>query len=405
MRVLSLSTLFPNPARPAFGNFVRNQMLAVTAQDEVELTMVSPVGIPPWPLSLREPYRSLAKLPATSDFPGLPVHYPPFRTIPKVGGDSNPDRIVEAVLPLARQLHEECPFDLVDASFFFPDGPAVARIAAELGLPYTVKSRGADIHYWGKRPAALAQMVEAAQGASLMLAVSEALKADMVALGMPKERIVVHYTGLDREAFKPVERKAARALISAIPSLHVWSEGPLLVTPGALIVRKGQGLVIEALKDLPDCHLALAGTGENEGNLRSQVASLGLKDRVQFLGHVNHDLLPQLFSAADAVVLPSESEGLANVWVEALACGTPIVVPDVGGARELVTNPAAGRLAAREAGAIAAAIKDILAKPPKQQDVAETVSGFSWDRNGAAIVDIWQRACAMPGPAQVGPKG
>lgn len=397
MRVLSISTLFPNPSRPAFGNFVRNQMLAVTAIDEVDLTMISPVGIPPWPLSLREPYRSLAKLPAVSDFAGIPVHYPPFRTIPKVGGDTNPDRIVEAVLPLARELHAQDPFDLIDASFFFPDGPAVAAIAADLGLPFTVKSRGADIHYWGKRPAALAQMIGAAQSAAMMLAVSEALKADMVALGMPKDRIVVHYTGLDREAFKPVERGAARALISALPSLDVWTEGPLLVTPGALIVRKGQALVIEALKELPECHLVLAGTGENEGALRSLAASLGLKDRVQFLGHVNHDLLPQLFSAADAIVLPSESEGLANVWVEALACGTPIVVPDVGGARELLTNPAAGRLAAREPGAIAAAIKEILAKPPAQKAVAETVAGFSWDRNGAAIVDIWQRAVAANG--------
>ncbi len=399
MQVLSISTLFPNPARPAFGNFVRSQMIAASTQDEVDLTMVSPVGIPPWPLSLREPYRSLSKLPATSDFPGIPVHYPQFRTIPRIGGDSNPDRIVEAVLPLARALHEERPFDIVDASFFFPDGPAVARIAAELGLPFTVKSRGADIHFWGKRPAALAQIVETAQEASLMLAVTEALKADMVALGMPKDRIVVHYTGLDREAFKPVERGAARALVSALPSLGVWSEGHLLVTPGALIARKGQALVIEALKDLPECHLALAGTGEDEASLRSLAASLGLNDRVQFLGHVNHDLLPQLFSAADAVVLPSASEGLANVWVEALACGTPIVVPDIGGAREVVKSPAAGRLVERNAGAIAYAVRDILADPPKQESVAQTVEGFSWDRNGAAIADIWQRAVAKPKPA------
>ncbi|MBM3595539.1 MAG: glycosyltransferase, partial [Alphaproteobacteria bacterium] len=127
--------------------------------------------------------------------------------------------------------------------------------------------------------------------------------------------------------------------------------------------------------------------------------SLGLKDRVQFLGHVNYGLLPQLFSAADAVVLPSESEGLANVWVEALARGTPIVVPDVDGARELLTSPAAGRLAARDSKAIAAAVREILADPPQQQDVAEMVAGFSWGRDGAAIADIRQRANAMPKPA------
>ena len=392
MRVLSISTLFPNPARPAFGNFVRNQMLAAAAIDEVDLTMVSPVGIPPWPLSLREPYRSLAKLPQVSDFSGLPVHYPPFRTIPKVGGDSNPDRIVEAVLPLARALHEQAPFDLVDASFFFPDGPAVARIATALGLPYTVKSRGADIHYWGKRPAALAQMVEAAQRASLMLAVSEALKADMVALGMPKERIVVHYTGLDREAFKPVERKAARALVSAIPSLGVWSEGPLIVTPGALIAIKGQRLAIEALTDLPGAHLALAGAGEEEEALRAHAAELGLADRVQFLGQVSHDLLPRLFSAADVVVLPSEREGLANVWVEALACGTPLVIPDIGGAHEVVRDDSAGRIAPRHPRAIAAAVRAILDDPPSQQAVAANAARFSWEANATELVGIWRNA-------------
>ena len=399
MRVLSISTLFPSPVRPAFGNFVGNQMRAVAAGGEVELTMISPIGIPPWPLSLREPYRSFRKMATTSDISGLAAWYPRFRTIPRIGSDSNPARIAEAVLPLARSLHAEKPFDIVDASFFFPDGPAAATIARELGLPCTIKSRGADIHYWGGRPAALTQMLEAAHSAALMLAVSEALKADMVALGLPAERIVVHYTGLDREAFKPTERKAARALVAALPNLAIPSDGKLLVTPGALIPRKGQSIVLEALRDLPDCRLALAGTGESESSLRALAASLGIEDRVQLLGQVGHDLLPQLFSAADAIVLPSASEGLANVWVEALACGTPLVIPDIGGARELLTNPVAGRLAAREPKAVAEAVKELLAAPPSQEAVADTVSGFSWELNGARIVEIWKRALAA---AQLG---
>ena len=389
MRILSLATLFPNPVKPSFGIFVGNQMRAVVTQGDVDLTMVSPIGVPPWPLSRREPYVRLKAIPPESDAVGLNVHYPQFPLIPKIGGDSNPGRIARAVLPLVRRLHEETPFDLVDAQFFFPDGPAAAIIARELGLPLTIKSRGADIHYWGQRPRALEQMQQAAEQAAGLLAVSRALREDMIALQMPAERIAVHYTGLDRDRFHPIERGAARALVSAMPNLGIWQKGPLIVTPGALIPRKGQSLVLEALIHLPEARLALAGTGEDEERLRAQAKVLGVADRVQFLGLVSHDVLPQLLCAADALVLPSASEGLANVWIEGLACGTPIVIPDIGGAREIVKDATAGRIVQRTPEAIAAAVSDILADPPAQSDVAAHVSRFSWGQNARNIVRFW----------------
>jgi Glycosyltransferase len=407
MRILSISTLFPNPVKTSFGVFVGNQMRAVVARDDIDLTMVSPIGIPPWPLSNRPPYARLRDIPERSSAVGLQVHYPRFTVIPKIGGDSNPGRIAKAILPLVRRLHAERPFDLVDAQFFFPDGPAAAIIARKLGLPLTIKSRGADIHFWGARPAALSQMLQASQQAAGMLAVSEALRADMIALGMPADRIDVHYTGLDREKFRPVERGAARALVSAMPNLGIWSEGPLLVTPGALIPRKGQRLVIEALTRLPEARLALAGTGEDEANLRALARQLGVESRVHFLGLVDHEILPHVLCAADVVVLPSASEGLANVWVEGLACGTPIVIPDIGGAREIVKDETAGRIVERSAAGIAGAVEDILADPPSQSDVAESVSRFSWGVNAENIVRFWRRvldgdpAAAQAAVAQV----
>ena len=394
LRILSLSTLFPSPQRASFGKFVEYQMKAVAARGDVDLVMVNPLGIPPWPLSRREPYRSLAANPAVSGLNGITVHHPRFRLIPRIGGDSNPARIARAVMPLVRQLHAEQPFDLIDAQFFFPDGPAAALIAAELGLPLSIKARGGDILYWGERPRALAQMLSAADQAAGMLAVSAALRHDMAARGMLGEKITVHYTGLDHSRFLPRPRTEARAEIAALPALAIPADGPLLVATGALIAIKGQRLAIAALQELPGARLALAGVGADEAALRGLTADLGLTERVHFLGQVSHDLLPLLFSAADAAVLPSEREGLANAWVEALACGTPLVIPAIGGALEVVRDASAGRIAARDPAAIAAAVRELLANPPSQAAVAANAARFNWDSNAAELVAFWQQLAA-----------
>ncbi len=395
LRVLSLSTLFPCPPRAGFGKFVANQMRGVSlladAGAQIELTMVNPIGIPPWPLSLRQPYQTLATCPPTSTLGSLTVYHPRFRLLPIIGGDSNPGRIVRSVLPLARRLHAEAPFDLVDAQFFFPDGPAAVAIAQALGVPATIKARGSDIHYWSTRPRALAQIRAAAQASAGMLSVSEALKRDMVALGLPSTRITIHYTGLDRALFKVTPRDKARARLPELLGLALPGAAPLLVCPGALIAIKGQRFAIEALSDLPQAHLVLAGAGADETALRTLVGQLGLADRVHFLGQVSHDVLPVLMSAADAVVLPSEREGLANVWIEALACGTPLVIPDIGGAREVVRTPTAGRIAARTGPAIAVALGELLTAPAPQDEVAACVSGFSWEENARGLVAFWQK--------------
>jgi hypothetical protein len=99
----------------------------------------------------------------------------------------------------------------------------------------SIKARGPDIHYWGQLPRASAQMVDTARQAAGLLAVSHALARDMAALGIPAEGIHAHYTGLGRERFHPMERRAARALVSAIPEPGIRAEGLLIVTPGALI--------------------------------------------------------------------------------------------------------------------------------------------------------------------------
>ncbi len=382
MRILTLSTLFPAASRPNFGIFVERQTAALTSVRDFAVTVINPIGIAPWPISLWGNQAALRSLSYDEQWGELDVYRPRFTAIPKIGGRLNPEMIARAVLPLARKLHSQMGFDLIDAEFFYPDGPAAMRLSQALGIPFTIKARGADIHHWGGQPDCAKQIIEAADKAAGLLAVSGALKADMVALGMDADKITVHYTGLDQLRFVARDRAAEKAKLGV--------SGPLILSVGALIPRKGQALLIEALSDLPDATLMLAGHGESESDYRALAERLGVADRVSFMGNVPHDDLPALFAAADVMALVSASEGLANVWVEALACGTPIVASDVGGIRELMKSPDAGRIVERNPEAIAAAIKDLLANPPSHAAVAANVSAFSWDENARQLAAFFR---------------
>ncbi len=375
LRVLTLSSLFPDATRPAFGVFVERQTLGLAALEGVSVEVVAPVGLPPWPLSLHPHYRDRLRLPGRETWQGLAVHRPRLPVLPRLAEAGAGRAMAKAVLPLARELRP----DVIDAEFFWPDGVAAMHLARAVRVPFSIKARGSDIHYWGARPAVREQMIEAALEARGLLAVSAAMKRDMAALGMPEAKIRVHHAGVDLDRFRPVDRIAEKARLGVA--------GPLLIAPGALIPIKGQRLAIEALARQPDATLLIVGDGPDRHRLEAQSARLGLDGRVRFLGSRPHAELPALLGAADVMVLPSEREGLANVWLEALACGTPLVISDVGGAREVLDRPEAGRLVPREPGAIAAAVRALLADPPHPQAVRAVAERFSWERNAAELFD------------------
>lgn len=367
LRILTLSTLFPDASRPTFAPFVERQTLGLAALPDVAVTVVAPLGLPPFARHFAR-YRDLAALPLRETWKGLDIHRPRFTHIPGLP-QCDARAMTKALVPLLATLD----FDVIDAQFFWPDGPAAVALGRHFGVPVSIKARGADIHYWGQQARTGHRVAAAGKAADGMLAVSAALKADMVALGMPAERIAVHYTGVDRDVFAVRDRAAAKAALGIA--------GPLVVSVGALIARKGQGFVIDALPALSGVTLALIGKGEDEATLRARAASFGVADRVVFTGPLPAAQIADWLAAADAMALPSSSEGLANAWVEALASGTPVVTCDVGGARELIDRPEAGRLVPRDAQAIADALRDLIGNPPDRHAVAATVERFGWNTN------------------------
>lgn len=385
LRILTLATLFPNAAQPNFGIFVERQTAGLSARGGMDVTVINPIGVPPWPLSRSPQYAALSSLPLHEQWRGLNVYRPRFTLIPKFSGPYNPAMIARAILPLVRKLHADNPFDLIDAEFFYPDGPAAMQISKALNIPFTIKARGADIHHWGSAKGCAEQVLAAAEAAVGLLAVSAALKADMAALGMDAGKIMVHYTGLDQARFAPKDRAAEKAKLNIA--------GPMVLCVGALIPRKNQALLIQALPQLPNITLCLAGQGPSEPDYRALARQIGVADRLRFMGNVPHDDLPALFAAADVMALVSASEGLANAWVEALACGTPVVASNVGGAPELIRSADAGRIVKTDVDSIVAAIEDLIRNPIPAERVAANVAHFSWVNNAERLDALFRGLC------------
>ena len=377
LRVLTLSSLFPDVHRPNFGIFVERQTLGLAALEGIELQVVAPVGLPPFPLRLHPHFSGRGRLPSVESWKGLKVHRPAFPHLPGPGMRLAPLMMARRLLPLFRSIRADFPFDIIDTEYFWPDGPAAVALGRALNVPVSIKARGSDIHLWGKRGFSRRQLVEAGQAADGMLAVSAALKHDMTALGLPEEKIQVHYTGVDLDRFVIADRSIGKAALGL--------SGPLVLAVGYLIERKGQDIVVEAMRHLPEASLILIGDGPARPALEARIAQAGLESRVRLAGSVPHQDLPRWFAAADISVLPSASEGLANVWVESLACGTPIVIADVGGAREVVDNPAAGRIVERSPHAVADAIRELLLSPAPRDATRQTATRFTWSANAEAL--------------------
>ena len=383
LRVLTLATLFPDATRRNFGVFVERQTLGLAAHPRIELRLVAPIGLPPWPFDRLSRYAGLSALPQHEIWKGLETHRPRFTTLPGTGGRWHVDALVRRLKPLLANIRRDFPFDVIDAEFFFPDGPAAIELGRYFGVPVSIKARGADIHHWGRARATAAQVLVAGRKADGLLAVSAAMRADMVALGMPEPGIRLHHTGVDLSRFAPVDRVEAKRAFGVA--------GPLVVSLGALISRKGHDIVLRAVAALPGVSLLIAGEGPERDALEAQIAAAGLHNRVRLLGGLPHDDLPLLLAAADVMALASASEGLANAWVESLACGTPIVITPAGGAAELVDTAAAGRIVARDPTAFAEAIATVLADPAPRAETRASALRFTWEANTAALVDHLSR--------------
>jgi glycosyltransferase involved in cell wall biosynthesis len=177
----------------------------------------------------------------------------------------------------------------------------------------------------------------------------------------------------------------------------------VLVTVGGLVERKGFHRVIACLPALleahPDLYYLVIGGPSPEGDmtqaLKDQAAALGLGERVRFLGPVSPDRLKHPLSAADLFVLSTRNEGWANVILEAMACGLPVVASDVGGNPEVVRGPELGTIVPfDDQAALTAAVDEALTRSWDRQTIRAYAEANSWDTRVGMLISLFQHLVA-----------
>lgn len=393
MKILTFTTLFPNAAKPHHGIFTETTLRHQLATGEVQAKVVAPVPWFPFAHPMFGEYGLLARAPQVETRVGVEVCHPRYLLMPKVSMHVAPFTLARAARPvIARMLDEGYDFDVIDAHYFYPDGVAAVMLGKYFNKPVVISALGTDINLIPKYALPRRMIRWAGEQAAAMITVCEALRTEMIRFGMDGSRITTLRNGVDLTLFQPVDRAATR--------VRLGLDGFTLLSVGHLDPRKGHDHVIGALAELPDVRLLIAGSGPDRKKLEACAAAAGVAERVTFLGPLPQATLRDYYGAADALVLASSREGWANVLLEAMACGTPVVASDVWGTPEVVCTPAAGVLmASRTAHGVADGVRRLRARYPDHAATRAYAEGFSWADTTRGQIRLFRQAAQRTVPA------
>jgi glycosyltransferase involved in cell wall biosynthesis len=387
MRILTFSTLFPNAALPQHGIFVAERLRHLLASGSVDATVVAPVPWFPTASSLFPEYSKWSTVPREEEFEGVRVLHPRYPVIPKIGMTVAPVLLALWSLQTMRKVMAEgTDIDVIDAHYLYPDGVAAALLGRWLDKPLTITGRGTDLNLIPQYRLPRSQIRWAAGRAAQLATVSESLRSVLTGLGVPEYKTRTLRNGVDLEIFTPL---AQRDQLRADAGVN----GTSLLTVGHLIERKGHHLAIEALARLPgNVELRIAGDGPMEAQLRQTALDNGVADRVHFLGRLDRPDLVKAYNVADILVLASSREGMANVLLESMSCGTPVVATNVWGAPEVVTENSGELVSARRPGALVDCVISLLERDISRVGVRRHAEAFSWQATTQGQLDMFESA-------------
>jgi teichuronic acid biosynthesis glycosyltransferase TuaC len=387
-RIVVLTTLFPHAGQPTAGLFIRERMFRVARL--VPLTVVAPVPWFPFQGVVRRfkpHFRPRVGSMETQD--GIEVRRPRFLSAPGTFKWLDGFFLAVCCLPTLLRLKRSFAFNVIDAHFAYPEGYAATLLGRWLRVPVSITLRGTEVPL-SRDPRRRRRIVAALQRATRVFSVSESLKQHAVGLGVAGDHVMVVGNGVDMDKFHRLDRQSARQ------RLGLPADAAVLVSVGALVERKGFHRVIECLPALrqrfPRLRYLVVGGPGPEGDfsarLRRDVIDLDLQECVTFLGTLAPEGLEVPLSAADVFVLATRNEGWANVFLEAMACGLPVVTTDVGGNAEVVADARLGILVPfGHADQLARAIADALGRNWDRDAIVAYAEGNSWDHRVSTLAE------------------
>ncbi len=390
IRTLLFSTLYPSSSRPGHGIFVETRLRELLKAGKVQAKVLAPV---PWFPSSNPRWGAWAKMAATprqAVHNGIEVRYPRYLLPPKVGMNVAPHLLaLRSALAIRQWMKEGLAFDVIDAHYYYPDGVAAAWLARYFDKPLTITARGSDLNLFPTFPWPRKLIQGAARQADASIGVCADLMERLHELGEPRDKLHVFRNGVDLQRFRPLDQAQMRQELGL-------EGGPLMLSVGHLVPLKGHDLCVEALARLlpqfPQARLVIIGEGADRPRIEATIQRLGLQDKVRMTGALPNAELLRWYSAADMLLLASSREGWANVLLEAMACGAPVVATPVGGSPEVVQNDVAGRLvASRDGEGIAAAVASLWQSHPGREAVRRYAEDFSWDATSEQQYQLFHR--------------
>ncbi len=387
MNILTFTTLYPSAARPQHGIFVETRLRKLVESGRVEARIVAPCPWFPFASPRFGAYSVMARVPREEVRHGLHIDHPRYPLPPKIGMSTAPLALFAAALPsLRRQIVAGGDFDLIDAHYFYPDGVAAVLLGRALGRPVVVTARGSDLNLIADYAVPRRWIRWAAASAAGLITVSSGLKDRLVALGIAPERVRVLRNGVDLALFRPGDRERARR--------RLGFARPTLLAVGNLVALKRHRLMVEALASLPDADLVIVGDGPERGAIETLAGARGVAGRVRLLGRLPQQQLPEIYGAADLLLLVSTHEGWPNVLLESMACGTPVAVSEIAGIADIVAAPAAGRIVADiSPDRLSAEIRDLLAAPPTRAATRAYAEQFDWQSTTDGQIALFNEVC------------
>ena len=355
-----ITNLYPLPWEPNRATFNRQQFAQL--DDDFCKSVLVPIAFPDW-FSHRKEIKQTENL-----------RYVPYFYLPKFGR-----RFYSVMMFASIMLHSGLWLmrkkpNKIFASWAFPEAVAASWISKLFNCNFYFKVHGSDINLHGKIPARAKQIVNASKRALGILSVSQALADEMVTMGVEKEKIHVIYNGVDHSIFKIQDGPSDQKNDDYI--LYV---GNLKKEKGVIELIKGFAAIN---KKYPTLKLLYAGPGNLRNEIVSHAEHLAISDKVILLGGVDHSQLPELISQARVLALPSYNEGVPNVVLEAMACGTPILATNVGGIPEVVNEKVCGKIiVAKSDVAVAEGLDYILSSTWNKESIQQHSQQFSWQNN------------------------